>query len=264
MLGYGGTDKPQAAEEYSMQRLCADLAALLDVVGVQKAIVIGHDWGSSIAARFALWHPDRLLALGMFSIPYTPPRREYIPLEGIVGRVPNYAYQLYFASPESTKEIEANLERFLRTMYGIEVHQKNIALEGNMREAIVNPGPTRSPISKPALTIDELQYISSQMRDMNGPLSYYRTTKVRFEEEQAAQLPDHLPANLPVLYIWGTKDLVATPSALTQMRGLVPRLEVKELQNEGHWIMVQANKDEVTRAVLDWLKKLDAVVPSNL
>jgi len=38
MLGYGGTDKPLAAEEYSTKRLCADLAALLDVVGVSKAV----------------------------------------------------------------------------------------------------------------------------------------------------------------------------------------------------------------------------------
>lgn len=38
MLGYGGTDKPFAAEEYSARGLCADLAALLDVVGVQKAV----------------------------------------------------------------------------------------------------------------------------------------------------------------------------------------------------------------------------------
>jgi soluble epoxide hydrolase/lipid-phosphate phosphatase len=264
MLGYGGTDKPLAAEEYSTRRLCADLAALLDVVGVQKAIVIGHDWGSHVAARFALWHPDRLLALGLFSIPYNPPVRAYIPLERIVQKVPNYSYQLYFANPEFTREIEANLERFLRTIYGIDVHQKNIALEGNLREAIVNPGLTRPPFSRPPLTIDELRYVSSQMGDMNGPLSYYRTTKVRFEEEQAAQLPDQLPANLPVLHIWGTKDMAATPRALTKMRVLIPRLEVKELQKEGHWIMVQSKRDEVTRAVLDWLTKLDAIVPSKL
>lgn len=78
----------------------------------------------------------------------------------------------------------------------------------------------------------------------------------------AAQLPDHLPANLPVLHIWGTKDPAATPSALTKMRGLIPRLEVMELKNEGHWIMIQA-KDEVTKAVLDWLTKLDAVAPPS-
>ena len=38
MLGYGGTDKPLAAEEYSMKRLCADLAALLDIIGVSRAV----------------------------------------------------------------------------------------------------------------------------------------------------------------------------------------------------------------------------------
>jgi hypothetical protein len=38
MLGYGGTHKPLAAEEYSTKKLCADLAALLDVVGVSKAV----------------------------------------------------------------------------------------------------------------------------------------------------------------------------------------------------------------------------------
>ena len=38
MLGYGGTDKPLAVEEYSTKKLCADLAALLDIVGVSRAV----------------------------------------------------------------------------------------------------------------------------------------------------------------------------------------------------------------------------------
>jgi soluble epoxide hydrolase/lipid-phosphate phosphatase len=38
MLGYGGTDKPLAVEEYSTKKLCADLSALLDIVGVSKAV----------------------------------------------------------------------------------------------------------------------------------------------------------------------------------------------------------------------------------
>ena len=48
-----------------------------------------------------------------FSVPYHPPLRQYIPLEGVVKRVPNYAYQLYFANPESTKEIEANVRNVI-------------------------------------------------------------------------------------------------------------------------------------------------------
>ena len=48
MLGYGGTDKPLAAEEYSTKKLCADLAALLDVVGVSKAVSLHLPRGDSI------------------------------------------------------------------------------------------------------------------------------------------------------------------------------------------------------------------------
>lgn len=65
MLGYGGTDKPRDASEYSTKKLSADLTALLDLLDVQQAIVIGHDWGAFTAARFALWAPDRLKALVM-------------------------------------------------------------------------------------------------------------------------------------------------------------------------------------------------------
>lgn len=38
MLGYGGTDKPTEASEYSTKKLCADLVALLDLLGVRKAV----------------------------------------------------------------------------------------------------------------------------------------------------------------------------------------------------------------------------------
>jgi len=252
MLGYGGTDKPLAVEDYSTKRLSADLAALLDIVRVSKAVVIGHDWGSYIAGRFALWHPDRILALGLLSIPFSPPDKQYHSLEDVVKKIPNYAYWLYFANPESTKEIEANLDRFLRAVFAIEVPQINMLLDGNMREVVVNQGVTRLPRRKPPLTKGEFEYMASQLRDMNGPLSYYRTAKVRFEEERAAQLPDHLPARLPVLHIWGVNDGTATPGALSRMREMLPELEEIELPDQGHWIMAEA-RDEVTGAVLKWM-----------
>lgn len=38
MLGYGETSKPIAAEEYTTKKLSADLAALLDILGIRKAV----------------------------------------------------------------------------------------------------------------------------------------------------------------------------------------------------------------------------------
>jgi hypothetical protein len=62
------------------------------------------------------WHCELLLCPSncvpkviRFSAPFTPPTKRYNSLEEIVKKVPNYAYQLYFAHSESTKEIEANV-----------------------------------------------------------------------------------------------------------------------------------------------------------
>ena len=84
MLGYGGTQKPIEASDYSAKKICADLAALLDLLEIKSAVCkmketvqrfhanifqsqvfIGHDWGSFIVGRFALWYPNRILALAM-------------------------------------------------------------------------------------------------------------------------------------------------------------------------------------------------------
>jgi 3-oxoadipate enol-lactonase len=46
-----------------LDRQCDDLAALLDTLGIQKAVLIGVSYGGALALRFALRHPDRLSGL---------------------------------------------------------------------------------------------------------------------------------------------------------------------------------------------------------
>lgn len=65
MLGYGGTDKPGDIPDYGLKSLSNDISALLDLLQVQKAIVVGHDWGAATVWRFALYFPERVLALAV-------------------------------------------------------------------------------------------------------------------------------------------------------------------------------------------------------
>lgn len=44
LLGYGGTDKPDAPEEYAISRIVRDLVDVLDAEGIEKVVSIGHDW----------------------------------------------------------------------------------------------------------------------------------------------------------------------------------------------------------------------------
>lgn len=57
LRGYGLSDAPAAVEDYDIANLAADLAGLLDALGTQKAVFIGHDWGGLLGWQMALLHP---------------------------------------------------------------------------------------------------------------------------------------------------------------------------------------------------------------
>ena len=65
--GWGGDD------EFTFSHYADDLAAILQELEMPKAFVLGVAYGARTAARFALRHPERLLALGLFDVALTPP-----------------------------------------------------------------------------------------------------------------------------------------------------------------------------------------------
>lgn len=59
--GHGDASKPAAG--YHVRDFAADLAAFMDAVPIQAAILAGHSMGSAVALRFAIDHPERTLGL---------------------------------------------------------------------------------------------------------------------------------------------------------------------------------------------------------
>ena len=60
MRGYGDTSRPERIEDYTLETLGNDVAALVDALGERKAHVLGHGWGGIVAAEAALSHPDKV------------------------------------------------------------------------------------------------------------------------------------------------------------------------------------------------------------
>lgn len=69
--GYGLSDQPPE-NELNWDDLVADVLAILDSLSVDKAFVVGKDFGSFPAYYFALRHPDRTLGVVSLGIPYSP------------------------------------------------------------------------------------------------------------------------------------------------------------------------------------------------
>jgi len=65
MRGHGESDAPEGI--YSMSLMAADLASLLDALGVEKAIVCGHSMGGYASLAFAEHYPQRLAGLGLIT-----------------------------------------------------------------------------------------------------------------------------------------------------------------------------------------------------
>src|SRR4051794_22381472 len=55
---------------YSGDEIAADAVHLLDAVGADRAVLVGHDWGAAIAYRAAELAPDRVRALCAVAIPH--------------------------------------------------------------------------------------------------------------------------------------------------------------------------------------------------
>jgi pimeloyl-ACP methyl ester carboxylesterase len=58
--GAGESQQPADPEAYSVERMAADVMAVLDDAGVDRAHVVGHSLGGAIALRAALDFPDRV------------------------------------------------------------------------------------------------------------------------------------------------------------------------------------------------------------
>ncbi|MBX9245944.1 alpha/beta fold hydrolase [Actinotalea ferrariae] len=68
--GYSPGARPRGRRAYVVTELVADVLALLDAAGLERAHVVGHDWGGSVAWAFAARHPGRTASVTVLSTPH--------------------------------------------------------------------------------------------------------------------------------------------------------------------------------------------------
>lgn len=66
LRGYGDSDKPRGG--YDKRTMAADVADLIQALGLEPVVLVGHDRGARVAHRFALDHPARLTHLVLLDI----------------------------------------------------------------------------------------------------------------------------------------------------------------------------------------------------
>jgi pimeloyl-ACP methyl ester carboxylesterase len=68
LRGYGASDKPKEVDAYAIPFLAGDVLGVLDHLGVERAHVVGHDWGAALAWAIGSLVPDRVDHLVALSV----------------------------------------------------------------------------------------------------------------------------------------------------------------------------------------------------
>ncbi len=231
MRGYGETDKPGGIEAYDMAHLTADVIGLLDALGLEKAVVVGHDWGGVIVWPLAWMYPGRVERVISLNVPFhghTPERPTETFRRLADGR---FNYILYFQGPgRAEADIEPDIPGWLeRTLRGLAVQQDWIT-----------PG------------VVSVFAAAFQKGGLTGPINYYRNVDRNWE------LTAHLAGTkigVPALMVAAEGDPILLPQSVRGMEAVVPDLEHYLVRDCGHWTQ-QEQPDEVSRVIIDYLADL--------
>jgi pimeloyl-ACP methyl ester carboxylesterase len=259
--GYGRSSRPEPVEAYDIHHLTGDLLRVLDELGEERAVVVGHDWGSMVASHLALLHPDRVAALVNMSVPHLPrgPMPPVTAMRNALGDA--FFYILYFEEPGvADAELGGNPARTMRRL-----------LAGTRTEPGAVPDPSlfandgrgfvdrlAEPEGLPAwLSQDELDhYVAEFTRTgFTGGINWYRNLDRNWET--TPQLAG-AKVGVPTMFVGGELDPVVVMSppavahdAVSDHRGdvLVP--------GAGHWVQ-QETPGAVNDALLAFLADVTA------
>jgi len=234
--GYGGSEHPEAVEDYDIHALTGDLVGLLDDVGAHQAIFIGHDWGAMVVWHTAVLHPERVRAVAGLSVPPIPRARSR-PTERWRERFGDDFYMLRFQEPGvADADMAADVAATMSGMF-----------------AGVLTGPAPLP---DWITADEFEhYVSEFSRTgFTGALNWYRNYDHNWES--TPQLAD-AKITVPALFVGGTADPVGPTMNPARARELAvgPYTE-KWVEGAGHWVQ-QERPDEVNRILLTFLSEVE-------
>lgn len=198
LKGFGWTDRP--AGDYSPRAQAELVFALLDQLGVERAAVVGHSWGASVALEMALLKPERVERLALYDAWVY---EEQLPSTfhwARAGGVGEFLYGAFYDQRSDEKIAQAFYDERFVTERLIE----------DVERALERPGTTAAALAATR---------GQRYADVEG----------RYRE-----------IDKPVLLLWGREDRVSTLAVGERLARELRRAELKTYARCGHFPMIEA------------------------
>ena len=222
MRGYNLSSKPAGIAPYAADVLAGDIRGLIRERGGESALVVGHDWGGSVAWSLAMNHPEAVDRLAVLDAAH--PRSLQKGLRD-PRQLSKSWYFFFFALPALPERVvHADRFRFFRRF---------------LRDA----RPPYTPQD-----IDRYLEAWSQPGALTAMINYYRCS-VRPPKGAKQKLAR---VSAPTLVIWGQRDRYLGPGVREPDRDDVPNLDrVEQLRDASHWVH-HDEPERVTRLLTDF------------
>ncbi|KAF3066435.1 Bifunctional epoxide hydrolase 2 [Daldinia childiae] len=258
MLGYGQTSSPSELDAFSLKHMSDDLAALLDQILPDEQVILGgHDWGAGLLWRFAMYYPQLFKGIFALTYPYFPPLTEYVDLADEIkdGKFPTFKYQLQLRDQSLDRHLlseEVIRQMLIATRGGLTPDGKvGFNTEGLNFENL----PSLQANALLNGTYLDLFVSEYQIKGLRGPLSWYRTEKINFEDElPLAQAGGHR-FTMPTLFVHALKDIYLVSSLSEGMEKYFDKLTRVDVDTE-HWTMID-DPTAVNKAIQSWIETFE-------
>jgi pimeloyl-ACP methyl ester carboxylesterase len=214
MRGYHLTDKPASIGAYDLDHLAADVVGLIEALGAERAVLVGHDWGGAVAWHVGARHPERLTQLVIVSSPH-----------------PGAVAAALFRS----------LRLLLAAWYLFWFQIPGLPERWIVRRG-VGDGLRRHAARPEAFTDEDVAAYDAAARvpgAMRSAVHYYRAALRGIR--RAGTVP---PVSVPTLVIWGAEDAAYLPVLNEDLERFVAApIRVEVLPGVGHFVAQEAPAD---------------------
>jgi pimeloyl-ACP methyl ester carboxylesterase len=271
MRGYGRSSRPLHSDEYSYDKLAADLFAVMDYFEAEQAVLFGHDFGANLAWHMGIHHRERIRAIAPLCSPYD------MDLAGGSDLQPSQLYAAiatehffhmhYYQQAGLAEKATAGREReFLEKLFwalcadGDLLDWQNYPSEGTAYIDVLAAPPQALPWSW--LSLEDMDYYLQEYMRLGPEMAFIggiNCYRVMDRNWQIFRDTAHAAVELPTLFVGGEEDPVtklSTPETFSHMRERVKDLRGMELlAGAGHFVQ-QEQPEALNHLLLDFLDSL--------
>ncbi|BAY34257.1 alpha/beta hydrolase fold protein [Nostoc carneum NIES-2107] len=224
LRGYNDSDKPEDKSAYVMDKFVKDVKGVIEGLGYEKCVLVGHDWGGAIAWNFAYTHPEMLDKLIILNLPH--PAKFSQGLRNPQQMLKS-SYMAFFQLPW-LPEFAIQMGNYAP----IEAAFKGRAVDKNAFSQA---------------DIDAYKNAAAKPGALTAMLNYYRNI---FDQKLLQENWGIL--QVPTLMIWGEDDTALGKELSYGTEAYVQDFQIKYIPHCSHWVQ-QEKPDLVNQYMRDFL-----------